>query len=79
MPLAMRMDVINQILDIALHPAYDCYTAKLSMDTILHLTQSPESHTYIVREEIVEKMLEICEQRHKMVYHQSSQTWQEVK
>ena len=74
-PLAMRTDVIDQILAMALHhSAYDCFTAILSMQIILNLTQSPETHTFIVRREVVEKMLEICEQRHRMITEQSSQT-----
>ena len=72
-PLAMRTDVIDQILAIALHPAYECETAKTSVEVILNLTESPETHTYITRREIVEKMLEICEQRHKMINQQSQQ------
>ena len=70
-PLAMRMDVIDQMLAMALHPAYDCYTAKTSVDVILNLTQSPETHAYIIRSEVVESMLEVCEQRYKMINQQS--------
>ena len=72
----METDVIKQILAIALHPAYDCYTAKVSVETILNLTQCPETHTHIVRKEFLETMLEICEQRHKMISQQSMQTLQ---
>ena len=64
---------------MAMHPAYDCFTGMISMDVILNLTQSPETHTLIVRREIVEKMLEICEQRHRMVTEQLSQIQQEKK
>ena len=67
MPLAMRTDVIDQILAMAramaLHPAYDIETAKMSVSVIINITQSPETHTYIVRKEVMEKMLEICEQK----------------
>ena len=70
-PLAMRTDVIYQTLAMALHPAYDCQTAKFSVETILNLTQSPETHSYIVRREVVEKMLEICKQRNKMLNQES--------
>ena len=79
MPLAMRKDIIDQILAIALHPAYDCKTARMSVEMILSLTQSPETHIYIIWREIVEKMLEICELRHKMVVQQSSQPQQRKK
>ena len=59
--LARRTDVIDQILAMALHPAYaDCKTAIESVETILNLTQSPETHTYIVRTEVLEKLLETC-------------------
>ena len=61
----MRRDVIDQLLAMALHPAYDIHTAKVSMDMMLNLTQSPETHTYIIRREVVERMLEICELKQK--------------
>ena len=70
-PLAMRTDVIDQTLAIALHPTYACETAKVSVDVILNLAQSPETHTYIVRREVVQSMLEICEQRHKIINQRS--------
>ena len=70
----MKTDVIDQVLAIALHPAYDCYTAKVSVELILNLTQSPETHTYIIRREVVETLLEVCEKRHKMIDLQSSQS-----
>ena len=79
MPLAIRTDVIDQILAMALHPTYDSKTAKVSVETILNLTQSPETHAYIVRREVVEKMLEICEQRYKMINQQLSLSWQRKK
>ena len=74
MPLAIQTDAIDQILAIALNPAYDCYTAKVSVDVMLNITQSPQAHTYIVRREVVENMLEICEQKQKMVSEQSLQS-----
>ena len=70
----MRTDVVDQVLEIAVHPAYDCMTSKMSVEVIHSLAQSPKTHTYIVRREILEKMLEICEQRYKMINQQSSQT-----
>ena len=75
-PLAMETDVIEQILAIALHPAYDCYTAKVSVETILNLTQCPETHAHILRKEYLEIVLEICEQRHRMISQPSAQTLQ---
>jgi hypothetical protein len=60
--LAKRTDVVDQILAMALHPAYaDCKTAIESVETILNLTQSPEIHAYIIRKEVLEKVLKICE------------------
>ena len=72
----METDVIEQILAMARHPAYDCYTAKVSVEVVLNLTQCPETHTHIVREEFLESLIEICEQRHKMVSQQSAKTLQ---
>ena len=74
----MQTDVIDQILTMALNPACNCYTAKVSVEVMLNLTQSPQAHTYIVRREVMENMLEICEQKQKMVSEQSSQS-QETK
>ena len=60
-PLARRTDVIDQMLAMALHPAYaDCKTAIESVETIINLTQSPDTHPYIIRREVLEKVLEIC-------------------
>ena len=76
MPLAIRTDVIDEILAIALHPAFDCYAAKLSVDVLLNLTESPEAHTYIIKRENLKKMLEICERKQIMVREQTSQSLQ---
>lgn len=70
-PVAMRTDVIDEILAIALHPAYDCKMTLVSASIFLNLTQSPETHAYIIRSEVVESMLEVCEQRYKMINQQS--------
>ena len=67
----MKTDVIDQTLAIAMHPSYDCYTAKVSVDVIINLTQSPKTHTYIIRREVVENMLKVCEWRQKMISQQS--------
>ena len=67
-PIATRADIIDQILAIALHPHCECRTAMVSVNVILNLIQSPETHVSIVREEVVEKMLEI----QKMFDEQSS-------
>ena len=72
MPLAMRTNVIDQLLAMALHPAYDSQTARVSANMIQCLTQSPEAHAYIARKEVVENMLEICEQKQKIVSDQQS-------
>ena len=64
---------------MALHPAYDSKIAKMSVEMIFGLTQSPKTHIYCIQREIVEKMLEVCKQRHKMVIQQSSQSQQGMK
>ena len=79
MPLAVRRDVIDQILAIATHPAYDCYTAKVSVEMITNLAHSPETHPYIVTREIAEKLLEVYDQRQKMVIQQSTLSQQRKK
>ena len=76
----MRTDAIDQILVVAMHPAYNCQTAKVSMEIIINLTESPESHTYLVRRAVVENMLNGCEQRHRlMIIQQSSLSQQRRK
>ena len=75
-PLAMKTDVIDQVLAIALHPAYGCKMAYVSASILLNLSQSTKAHTYIVRREVVEKMLEMCELKERMVSEQSSQSRQ---
>ena len=76
MPLAMRTDVIDQTLAIAVHPAYDCKTAIVSASMILCLAQSLEAHTYIARKEVIENMLQMCELKQKIVSEQLSQSYQ---
>ena len=64
-PLAMRTDVIDQTLAIAMHPAI------VSSATIQCLTQSPDAHAHVARRETVESMLQVCKLRQKMVSEQS--------
>ena len=59
MPIATRAEVVDQTLAVALHPYCECRTAMVSVNVILNLIQSPETHVSIVREEVIEKMLEI--------------------
>ena len=68
MPIATRAEVVDQTLAVALHPYCECRTAMVSVNVILNLIQSPKTHVSIVREEVVEKMLEI----QKMFGEQSS-------
>ena len=76
----MRTDVIDRILAMAVHPAYDCQTARVSASMIQCLTQSPEAHVYIARKEVVEDMLKICEQKQKLFSdQQASRYWLERK
>ena len=79
MPLAIRSDVIDQILAIAMHPVYYCITAKVLVEIIVNLAHSPETHPYIVTREIAEKLLEVCDQRHKMVIQWSTLSQQRRK
>ena len=78
----MRTDVVDQVLAMALHPAYDFETAENSIYVITNLTQSPEAHTYIVRKKFVENILEIIllyEQKQKVISEQSLQSHQDKK
>ena len=75
----MRTDVIDQLLAIAIHPAYNCEEAIVSVEIIVNLTESPEAHTYLIRRELVENMLNVCEQRHRMIIQQSSLSQQRKK
>lgn len=67
LPLAMRRDVVDQTMAIALHPVYDCKTAIVSASLILCLTQSPEAHVHLARKELVKDMMEMCALKRKMV------------
>ena len=66
-PLAMRKDVIDQILEIAMHPGYRCMVAVMSVGIIVNLAHSPETHPYIITREIAEKLLKVYDQRQKMI------------
>lgn len=76
LPLAMRTDAIDQILAMALHPAYDCHTAIVSVNMIQCLTHSPDTHVYIARKEAFENMLEMCELKQKILSEQLLQSQQ---
>ena len=69
----MRADVIEQALAIAMHPDSDCNTAIVSASMILGVSQSPETHVYIIRKAVIEKIFQVCEQNCKMVSEQSHQ------
>ena len=69
----MRADVIEQALAIAMHPDSDCDTAIVSASMILGISQSPETHVYIIRKEVMEKMFEMCELKCKTISEQSHQ------
>ena len=80
MPLAKRADVIDQVLEMALHPGYGCVIPLMSASIMIGLTQSPEAHAYIAWKVVVEKMIEICKLRYRMVSEQqSSRSQQEEK
>ena len=71
-PIAMRADVFDQMLVVALHPYCECRTAMVSVKMIENLTKSPETHVSIVREEVVEKMLKIQKTFDEQLSAQSS-------
>ena len=54
-----------------MYPAYSCKQAIISVAMIVNLAHSPETHPYIVTREIAEKLLEVCDQRQKMITQQS--------
>ena len=60
---------------MSMHPAYDCHTARVVANMIQYLAQSQGTHVYIARKEVVENMLEVCEQKQKIISEQSSQPW----
>ena len=72
MLIAMRADVFDQMLAVALHPLCECNTAMVSVNVIENLTKSPETHVSIVREEVVEKMLKIQKTFDEQLSAQSS-------
>ena len=72
-PLAKTSDVIDQTLAIAQHPNCDL---SMPVAVILNLSLAPESHSHIVRREVVEKMLEMCDHKQQKIDEQSSQSQQ---
>lgn len=66
-PLAKRADVIDQVLEMALHPGYGCLIPLMSVSIMIGLTQSPEAHAFIVWKDVAGKMIEICKLRYRMV------------
>ena len=77
--IAMRSDVIDQILAMALYPAYNDQVAIVSLVTIQCLTQSPSAHIYITQRKVIENVLKIIEQKHKTVSQQPLQSQQDSK
>jgi NifU-like protein involved in Fe-S cluster formation len=77
-PLAKRADVIDQVLEMALHPGYGCMIPLMSASIMIGLTQSPEAHAFITWKDVAEKMIEICKLRYRMVSdeRQSSESQQ---
>ena len=72
-PLAKTSDVIDQTLAIALHPKCDL---SVPVTMMLNLSQAPEAHCHIVRREVVEKMLAMCDQKRQKTDEQSLQSQQ---
>ena len=65
-PIAMRADVIDQILAIAYHSDYIIIAPILSVNMIMNLAQSPGAHPYLVRTEVIEDLLKIHTVREKL-------------
>ena len=61
-PLAKRSDVIDQVLAIALHPAYDCNITIQCAGFVMNLAQSPDAHPYLIRTEVMEDMFKMNKQ-----------------
>ena len=61
-PLAKRFDIVDQVLAIALHPAYDCNVTIQCAGLVMNLTQSPNAHPYLIRTEVIEDMLKMNKQ-----------------
>ena len=70
MPLAMRTDVIDQVLAIACCSNYKIIGPIVSVNMIMCLAQSPGAHPYLVRTEVIEDLLKIRTLREKVVVEQ---------
>ena len=66
MPLAMRTDVIDQILAMACCSHYKLITPLVSVNMIMCLAQSPGAHPYLVRTEVIEDLLKMHTLREKL-------------
>lgn len=60
--LAKRLDVVDQVLAIALHPAYDCNITIQCAGLVMNLAQSTAAHPYLIRTEVIEDMLKMNKQ-----------------
>ena len=66
MPLAMRTDVIDQILAMACCSDYKVLVTIVSVNMIMCLAQCPTTHPYLVRSEVIEDLLKVCTLRQKL-------------
>ena len=70
MPLAMRTDIIDQILGIASCSNDDFTVTLVSANMIMCLAQSTGAHPYLIRTKIIEDLLKICALREKVTSEQ---------
>ena len=70
-PIAMRTDIIDQILGIACCSKDDFTVTLVSANMIMCLAQSPGTHPYLVRTKVIEDLLKICALREKATCEQS--------
>ena len=70
MPLAMRTDIIDQILAIGCCSNDDFTVTLVSVNMIMCLAQSPGAHTYLIRTNVIEDLLKICASREKVTSEQ---------
>ena len=66
MPIAMKTDVIDQILAIACCSDYEIIVSVVSVNMIMCLAQSPGAHPYLIRTKVIEDLLKICALREKL-------------
>jgi hypothetical protein len=57
------LDVTQQALEVGLSPVHVLKTAIVSTSYLLCLAQCPETHKYLLKPDIVAKLIEVCKMR----------------